>query len=289
MLKSLVIILSVILLVTCGGTSIKNQSTINDDESIDAGVDAGINEKVREIDVEEYLRPEKEEKKEVNTTKLVEPLPIDPQPTTNWREDKTIKRIANEIYRWKNRAGSWYECGKSYNKEEMIENAYDWAYNMVRAANTISTDKWKMDPDGFKYTAAIESGFDRCALGIGSRHWGIKHKILPYKKMTISYTKEEVLKVVKDKRHKKRFRASDLGGFQLMHPTFYSGPVEDMVNLTKGMNVVANEMLARKHYCKTVRPWECWWGYSKERKISRRFKIKRLKKVFKLPSRYIMI
>jgi hypothetical protein len=122
-------------------------------------------------------------------------------------------------------------------------------------------------------TIANESAFDPCALGYYPRKWAIANGFLKPRRQGISYTKNEVLSVIDRRAAKGTFKKTgfDLGLCQLL-TKFYKGPPEDLLTVSKGIEICASEMAARVAFYDTKRPWLYWRGKKTvwyDRKISK--------------------
>jgi hypothetical protein len=155
----------------------------------------------------------------------------------------------------------WYQCGKKVPHEEWYDRASELAEACLYSARPRG-----IDAVGQLATWQQESRLDPCALGPYPRKWGIRKGLLK-KKCTLSYTKEEVKKVVEDPRFKASFRSADLGLGQQLHPWYTHGATLDELLSIAGAEVTAKELEERGKRWRTDEPWITWPGHkSKARK-----------------------
>lgn len=180
-----------------------------------------------------------------------------------------IGKLSDGIYRIKSRQGGWWECGIFYKDPEDIKNkAVEYAYVIVREAWEVSEpleneNPWVLNPWGLAGTILNESGFDRCAFGIGPRNMAYELGLLKRKKTTISHTEEEIIAVVSNEKMQNLFNRSgfDLGVAQVLS-RFYPNPTnyKNMLSIKGGTAEAARQMLDRGRSYRTDRPWKYWPG-----------------------------
>jgi len=216
----------------------------------------------------------------VNELPYSEPTIVDPQPSTKLDivslnlfpteyEKDVIARLEEGIYRAKLHPESgepyWFECGEKYTKEAAKNRAHEWAYHIVRAVHYASDNPYvNLDPymlNVWKVAGTInnESGFDECTMGLFVRKYGIKAKIIEPKKLTVSYTREEVLKVANDPRTQWAFKDTglDLGPLQVLDK-YIDISIEDMLTIENGLYAQVEHMKQRGVQHDTDMPWLTW-------------------------------
>lgn len=166
--------------------------------------------------------------------------------------------------------GVWYQCGLKIPEEQWHSKAVE----VARACIT-SAKPYGIDPVGQLATWQQESRLDPCAIGVGPRKWALRHGLLKAKKTTISYTKEEVKKVLENPWFQRNFKRVDLGLAQLLYPAFTRDATVDEILSMEGAKYSAIELDHRSKMWRTDEPWITWQGNRPESKAKRKAAINR--------------
>jgi hypothetical protein len=153
------------------------------------------------------------------------------------------KRMSELIHRWKLKhdQGAWIECGKKIkNKTKSLQRA-----RIINASEKVSDENYTLIPWTLVAIYANESVFDECALGPAPRKWAYKRGLVK-KRRILSHYKQDVIKIITDKKAKRAFGRSgfDLGPCQLLS-RFYRGSSLDMIDVSKGSLICAKEAVKR--------------------------------------------
>lgn len=181
----------------------------------------------------------------------------------NDKQFKLIGRLTSGIANWKRAQGGWWYCGELIDTEpELTDLAMSVAYNLVRAAARYSANDYPINVWGMAGTAANESRFDACALGLNPRKWAYQKGLLEQRKRCISHTKEEVLAVVTSSAAEKQFGFSgfDLGFCQILTRFYRTVSPSEIMKADIGLDLCAQEMQIRASRYNTDRPWLYWRG-----------------------------
>jgi hypothetical protein len=178
--------------------------------------------------------------------------------------DTFVTRLSEGMKTWKmsNASGRWWSCGVSQTPEEVEKISAELATRIEEESTKNGINAW-----GLAGVIAKESKFDECALGLKSRNLGYETGILKKKRLTISETAENVLKVIRSKRWKKEIGKADMGLPQVMYPTIYRGDPAALLTREVGVKFAALEMASRavkmgKYVAAALlRPWGGWPGW----------------------------
>jgi hypothetical protein len=216
---------------------------------------------------------------ELGQTTMPEEPVAPPEPTWKPTEEqlKIIGRMAEGIYRWKARVrdgketARYYECGEWYQGDRAKDRALLWAFNIVRASDEASSDLGvKLNPWGVAGTTANESAFDLCCFGLHPRKAAYQIRVrgsegarrvplLQPSRYTVSHGRDEVIAAINHPKLKKKFRAYDLGGLQVLTP-YYRGPMEKLLTW-EGYFWQVRFMAKKQKTYKTKTPWAYWPGH----------------------------
>jgi hypothetical protein len=155
--------------------------------------------------------------------------------------------------------GKWYFCGERLTDSEKVEISTAIAYHLVNNLKSVGIEN--VSPWGIVATAYNESKLDACALGIGPRKWAYRKGLLQPRRTTISHTRDEVLRIVRDRKARARYALTgfDLGLCQVLS-RFYPDQDAEMLSISGGMRICVLEMQARARQYKTSAPWLFWRG-----------------------------
>ena len=155
--------------------------------------------------------------------------------------------------------GEWYFCGERLSDSEKVEISIAIAYHLVDNLKSVGLED--VSPWGIVATAYNESSLDACALGIGPRKWAYREGILHPRRTTISHTRDEVLRIVTNRKARARYALTgfDLGLCQVLS-RFYPDQDAEMLSISGGMRICVLEMQARAHRHRTASPWMFWPG-----------------------------
>jgi hypothetical protein len=178
--------------------------------------------------------------------------------------DTFVDRLSEGMKTWKmsHASNRWWSCGVSQTPEDIEKISKELATRIEEESTKNNINAW-----GLAGVIAKESKFDECALGLASRQLGYNEGILKRKKLTISETAEDVMKVIKSKRWKKEIGKADMGLPQVMWPTIYRGDPAAILTREVGVKFAALEMASRAtkigKYIKTalLRPFGTWPGW----------------------------
>jgi len=224
------------------------------------------------------------------TTEWDEPLDIDPLPSTELQmppefpdldQLRIIGRIADGILKQRTLKGAipyWF-CGEPYEDEAAKDLAMEVAYHVVRSAWLASDDRRTLNVWGWAGTLLNEAGMDLCTLGLNPRRTAYRLGLLKPRRLTVSHTKEEILRVIKHPRMLNLHSTYDLGMAQTLDKYYKNwlraerieGSPDDLLEW-KGFYWQATYMhgLAIKH--ETDRPWAYWPGHKaawKDHRVSK--------------------
>jgi hypothetical protein len=177
----------------------------------------------------------------------------------NQSEIRTIGQIADGLYKWKSKAGGWYDCGiHTTDSYDLKDKSIKYAMLIVEVSRTYNVDPW-----GLVGVFANESRFDSCALGYYPRKKAYSLGILKKKKRSISHTREEILAVLNHPKMKKLFRRTgvDIGLGQLLS-RFYRNrdDYENMLSPRGSATEAAWWALGINRGRHTKRFWRWWRG-----------------------------
>lgn len=170
------------------------------------------------------------------------------------KDNREVYILITGILTSKRKEKAWYYCGERLPRDKWYITA-----KQVAEACVSSARMYGVDPVGQLATWQQESRLDPCAIGPHARKYAIRKKLLK-RKRTISYKKEEVLNVVRNKSFKSSFHSVDLGIAQLLHPYFTRGALPEEVLSLEGAKFSAQELSSRAKRWKTKEPWNTWPG-----------------------------
>ena len=178
--------------------------------------------------------------------------------------DTFVDRLSEGMKTWKmsHASNRWWSCGVSQTSEEIEKISKELATRIEEESAKNGINAW-----GLAGVIAKESKFDECALGLASRRLGYETHILNPKKLTISETAADVMKVLKSKRWKQEIGKADMGLAQMMWPTIYKGDPAALLTREVGIKFAALEMAKRavkigKYVAAALlRPWGGWPGW----------------------------
>lgn len=222
---------------------------------------------VKEVKTISYFVPQEYKVcEELPESKIEKPLEKE-KPRFTAEEVKEIAVLAKGILRWhkKRNRGFWWECGVLRKEEDMESRSMYWAYiifDAVKLENERS--RFKFSFWGVVGTIANESNFDPCALGIHPRRKAYEMGILKKNKRSISHTREDLLRVLKNPKFMRWFSRSgvDIGVLQVLSslwPENYSWG--QMLDEKVSLEIGVSEMAKRARIWKTKKPWAYWRGH----------------------------
>ena len=186
-------------------------------------------------------------------TEYVEPLPVDPAPASDAASYyRLVDRMTRGILQWKQER-MWF-CGVLYEGQAASTLARKIARHVVRTSQENGVNPW-----GVLGTMANESSLDLCALGLYPRKKAYELGVLKPSRLTISHTREQVLKAINNPELKKYFFTYDLGGLQVLDQ-YYQGKSADLLTW-KGFEWQVYHMAGRSRIRNTQRPWAYWPGH----------------------------
>jgi hypothetical protein len=216
---------------------------------------------------------------EFPVTPYEEPLDIDPPEQTlfelppefpNAEQLRIIGRIAEGIYKERTMKGHtpYFFCGEAYKGEEAKDLATEVAYHVVKAAWEASTDDQELNVWGWAGTLLNEGGMDICTLGMNPRKAAYLLGILEPRRLTVSHTKEDVLRAINHDKMKSLFKTYDLGMGQTLDSHYKRWmrmegkpcKPEDLLEW-EGFYWQAKYMHSLAVKFNTDRPWMYWPGY----------------------------
>jgi len=179
-------------------------------------------------------------------------------------EASVTERLAAGILRWKVESsnGRWWQCGEQV--ADPAPNAQAWSAAIVAASGS------DLNPWGMAGIIANESRFDECAIGKKTRDWAYANRLLTPRRLTISHTRADVLRVIRDPRRVAAHPAVDLGPAQMMYGMVYRGDVTALLAVESGVALAAVELRRRQGilapYDRRIaeRPWASWPGMYRE-------------------------
>lgn len=185
----------------------------------------------------------------------VKPLRLKVRPQDRSDEYVLIKGIMTS----KVKEGRWYQCGEVVPREDWYNKAVEIAEACVYTARPLG-----VDPVGQLATWQQESRLDPCALGKHPREWAVREGLLKAKKNTLSYTKQEVKKVLGNPKFKASFPVVDVGLAQLLYPRYTRGAdIDEMLSIS-GAIYSAKELEYRGKRWRTEEPWITWPGHKSQ-------------------------
>jgi len=175
--------------------------------------------------------------------------------------DKALEyKLRQGILKAKAKVGIWYQCGQKVTYEKWYSQAQEIAKAAIESAVPLG-----VNPVGQLATWMQESGLDPCAIGPSVRNYAISKGILKAKKTTISYSKEEVLKMLADPEIRLMYPVVDIGLAQLLYPYYTrNASLSDMLTVIPGAKYSALELAKRSKSFETDEPWVTWPGHISE-------------------------
>jgi hypothetical protein len=153
----------------------------------------------------------------------------------------------------------------------MQARAVEWVDSFIAAVETVETRDGVILPTwGVFATMANESGFNECTLDKQSRDWAWENGVVSSRQFT--YSREDVWKIVSNKKFKSENRKADMSPFQVRFSAhkLKRNTVDHLLTLNTGIEYGLTEMSRRLvHYSISYkrttlfnRPWMLWPSFN---------------------------
>jgi hypothetical protein len=165
----------------------------------------------------------------------------------------------------------WFECGKKLSDEEISVRSAQWVDSFLSNLDYIQVDKnVKLPVWGTFAMLENEGGFNECALDFQSRKWAAENGVVD--KFAVTYSREDVWKIVSNKKFKEENRKADLTPFQVRYRAakLDKSLFDYITTMDGGIRYGMQEMVRRMEWYVAskrgkvipdwMRPWFFWPG-----------------------------